>query len=114
MSDIEAAMRFCGLFEAELLVSLMLSHWKHPRADDTELARFLLEATADVLDRANRGEKVFEDIEPGDMNFVAALWYAELCQVTDSDEVDAPLRQDWLSNVRRSLPSCFCDPDDLI
>ncbi len=113
MSDIDAAIRFCGLFESELLVTLMLHHWNHPRARDKELANYLLELTADALERSKRGERIFEDIEPADINFVSAFWFAELCQVTESSDPDTPQRRTWLENVRRSLPSCFCDPDEL-
>ena len=49
----------------------------------------------------------------GAMNFVAAIWYAEWSHVQDSHDPDVQARSEWLQKVRRSLPSCFCDPDDL-
>ena len=113
MTKLEAAIAFCGFFEAELLTSLMLRYWEHPRASDREFANDLLEIAAEVLARSQAGEQFFEDIPPEDLNLVAALWYGESCQVQDTEEPDTQLRREWLSNVRRALPSCFCDPDEL-
>ena len=41
MSQFDAAIRFCGLFEAELLVDLMLRYWEHPCAGDREVVNDL-------------------------------------------------------------------------
>lgn len=68
---------------------------------------------AEVLNRSQAGEQFFEDIQPADMNLVAALWYAESCQVAAVGEPEKQMRQDWLARVRRALPSCFCDPGEL-
>lgn len=114
MPPIDIAIQFCGLFEAELLVDLMLRFWKHPRAGDKEFVGFLVESTADVLKQSREGSKFVEGIEPEDMNFVAGMWYAEYCQVIDIHSDDKEDRTEWLASVRRSLPSCFCDPNDLI
>lgn len=111
MSKLDATIGFCGLYEAELLISLMLRYWKHPCAGDDELVNYLVEAAAEILNRSQRGEKFLEDIPPADMNFVAAVWYAELCHVQDSKDPDVEQRQDWLTTVRRSIPACFCDPN---
>ncbi len=114
MSQLDAAIRFCGLFEAELLVDLMLRYWGHPSMNDKELVDYLVEAATEILRRSQGGEVFFERIDPADMNFVVAVWYAEFCHVRDSHELDVAGRRDWLEKVRRSLPSCFCDPDDLM
>ena len=113
MKKLEATITFCGLFEAELLASLMLRHWEHPRSSDRDLTNALLETAAEILARSQAGDRFFEGIRPEDMNFVAALWYAESCQVADVDEPDTGRRREWLVRIRRSLPSCFCDPDEL-
>jgi hypothetical protein len=114
MSKLDAAIAFCGLYEAELLVALMLRYWEHPSAADDELKDFLVESAAEVLTRSKAGERFFENINPDDMNFVAAVWYAESCHVSDSTESDVEQRRDWLTKVRRALPACFCDPSDLL
>ncbi len=114
MSKLDVMIQLCGLYEAELLLALMLERWAHPRADDKEFANHLLETTADILNQPKRGERFFDDIPPADMNFVAAVWYAEWCHLQDSGEPDVPERQGWLTNLRRSVPGCFCDPDDLL
>jgi hypothetical protein len=113
MTKLDLAIAFCGLFEAELLVELMLRYWNHPRASDRDFRNYLLEATAGILNRSREGEQFVEELPAEDMNFVAALWYAETCQLTEVKEADTEARQFWLTSVRRALPSCFCSPDDL-
>lgn len=113
-STLDATIRMCGLFEAELLAWLMLSHWKHPRAGDEDFAKHLVEAAAVVLDQSRGGERFFEDIDPSDMNFVAAVWYAESCDLEGSYGNDVEGRSAWLDRVRHALPACFCNPDDLL
>jgi len=113
MTKLEAAIAFCGFFEAELLTSLMLSHWEHPRASDQGFANDLLETAAEVLNRSQSGERLFENVPPDEMNLVAALWYGESCQVSGPQEHDTEQRRKWLAKVRHALPSCFCDPADL-
>jgi hypothetical protein len=103
-----------SLFEAEVFVRLMLWRWNHPYADDEEYANGLLESAAEALRSAIRGEGLVEGVPPADMNFVAAVWYAEQCAVeTETDITTIPPREAWLIAVRRALPSCFCDPSDL-
>lgn len=113
-SQLDAAIRLCGLFEAELLVELMLRYWQHPNADDREFVNFLVEAGAEMLERSKRGEQFFEDLQPQDMNFIAAIWYVESCQIAELQEHDAVPRRAWLEKVRRSVPASFCDPSDLL
>jgi hypothetical protein len=49
------------------------------------------------------------------MNFVAAVYYAEVraCEESNDQPQQQQLRKAWLKNIRRCLPSCFCDPDFL-
>lgn len=106
---------FTSLFEAELLVRLMLRTWGHPWADDEEFANGLLEDASEALRHAIRGETLIEGIPPAGLNFVAAVWYAEQCAVETGgiDPAIVEARKAWLATVRRTLPSCFCDPTDL-
>ncbi len=94
MSRLDVMIQLCGLYEAELLVALMLDRWAHPRAEDKDFANHLLETAADILNQSKQGERFIDDIPPADMNFVAAIWYAEWCQVQGSNEPDVPERQD--------------------
>lgn len=80
----------------------------------TSLLNTLSKRQPNILAQSQQGEQFFEDIRPEDMNFVAAVWYAESCQVQDSAEADVEERRGWLTKVRRSLPACFCDSDGLI
>jgi len=111
----EKCLDLTSLFEAELLVRLMLRNWKHPLADDLEFANNLLETASEALRTAAGGEQLIEELPAKSLNFVAAVWYAETCAL-ESDEHDpatADARNEWLFAVRRALPSCFCDPSDL-
>jgi hypothetical protein len=114
MSQLDAAIRFCGLFEAEVLVDLMLRYWAHPCAGDKEATNYLVEAAAEILKQARDGHAFIEGVDAEDMNFIAAVWYAEFCHVADSHDPDVAQRQAWLKQVRRALPSCFCDPSNLV
>jgi hypothetical protein len=107
--------RFTGLFEAELLAQLMLWKWEHPLADDEAFANNLVEGAAEVLRKCDRGaERLLEDVDPCDMNFVAAMWYVEWAAVSSTAGIDPDgKRQSWLDAVRRALPSCFCNPKNL-
>jgi len=108
----QKSLALCQTFEAELLLELMLRHWKHPFADDSEYRNHLLETATVVLDEAVRGTSFIEGVLPADMNFVAAVYYAELraCEEAHDPSEHRELRENWLTIVRRSLPSCFCDP----
>ncbi len=109
----EKSLAVCQLFEGELLLELMLRYWQHPLADDSQFRNEMIEAVTMVLQEAVAGSYFIEGISPAKMNFVAALYYAELrsCEdaATAGDETKS--RQNWLTAVRRSLPSCFCEPD---
>lgn len=109
------SLNYSGLYEAELLVELMLRYWHHPFADDHDFRNALLETAVDALKAAVGGQRLLEDVPPYDMNFVAAVWYAEWNSVLDvgDSEAESQERRDWLERVRRSLPSCFCDPNRL-
>ena len=108
----------CPLFESELLLELMLRYWNHPFADNADFRGNLLETVTDVLTAASEGLSDCELI-PGlptaEMNFVAAVWYVEHCAVNDANgKSNVSNRVRWLNAIRRSLPSCFCDPNSLI
>lgn len=107
--------RFAGLFEAELLARLMLWKWGHPLADDEGFANDLVERAAEALRKCVReNERFLEDVEPCDMNFVAAAWYVEWAAISSDPGSDPNgKRRAWLDAVRHALPSCFCQPTDL-
>lgn len=117
ISVAKQSLRFTGIFEAELLVSLMLRNWNHPLAGDRAFENGLLESAAEVLRASVAGQKVIEDLSPDSMNFVAALWLAEATTLSADPEIPAKerrAREKWLETVRRAVPSCFCEPDLLI
>lgn len=106
-----------GAFEAELLLTLMLREWKHPLADDREFAQNLLESAAEILQASVRGEQLVEEHSPEHMNLIAAIYLAESNNVSADVSIEVIERQnraEWLTAIRRSLPSCFCDPDLLL
>jgi hypothetical protein len=110
----KACLRFTGLFEAELLLELLLRQWKHPRADDADFRSGLLEAASEILRASIAGDRLVDSLKPRNMNFIAAIWYAESVSIQSPsdvppDEINA--RQQWLNAIARSLPSCFCDPN---
>jgi hypothetical protein len=111
----EKSLGITSLFEAELLVRLMLRNWRHPFADDEDFASALLENASQALRDAAQGTQLIETVPATDLNFVAAVWYAESCDVEqgEGEAQGLPARKAWLSAVRRALPSCFCDPSDL-
>ena len=111
----EKSLDLTNLFEAEVLVRLMLRSWLHPLRDDDNFANDLLESASEVLRASIQGEKFIEGLPPASMNLIAALWYVEYCAV-EAEEAATPERsgrQEWLASVRQALPSCFCDPSDL-
>jgi len=114
MSTAQQSHDFSGLFEAEVLVELMLRFWRHPLAEDATYRNWLIEGASEALRESIGGTRLLEGLEPQDVNFVAAVWYVEWCAVEAAppDEL-TPQRQEWLQTVRRALPSCFCDPGDL-
>lgn len=116
MSIVENSLMLTGFFEAEVLVALLLHRFDHPLAENSEFRLALLERASEILQEAVAGEKVVEELEPQDVNFIAALWLAESVQLDYDRECSRDERQrrdSWLSSVRQYLPSCFCDPDEL-
>jgi hypothetical protein len=113
MSVAKRCLAFSGLFEAELLIELMLRYWGHPLAADTEFRNELLEGAAGVLRSCVSGQQVMEDIPPNEMNFIAAVWYVEWNAVAGGAEDPQGSRRAWLDQVRKAIPSCFCPPDSL-
>ncbi len=112
-NNAKRCLAICPLFEAELLLQLMLSSWQHPLANDDSFRQSLLESATELLMAASDDDckQIFiEGLKPNEMNFVAAVWYAEWSGVQD-DPHERELRNLWLKNVRRSLPSCFCSSD---
>ena len=106
---------FSGLFECEILVRLMLKNWGHPLADDEDFSERLLEAASDLLreaDKSHDQSTLIDGMKNGDLNLVAAVWYCENVALAHPNE-NSDGRQRWLEAVRRALPSCFCDPNDL-
>ncbi|MAD80262.1 MAG: hypothetical protein CMJ50_05370 [Planctomycetaceae bacterium] len=105
----------CPLFEGELLLELILRHWNHPFADEELFRQQLLETATEVLMTSSDSscQHVFiDELPPQQMNFISAIWYVEFCAVQDDDR-QRELRERWLAEVRRCLPSCFC-PLDLL
>lgn len=103
----------CPLFEAELLVQLMLINWGHPFAGEEPFRQELVESATELLMTASDEscrEVFIEGLPTKEMNFVSAVWYAEWCGAHDDDR-ERVLRQKWLSDVRRALPSCFCSTE---
>jgi len=110
----ELSLSLTGMFEAELLTQLMLREWKHPDAGDDDFRNGLLEAAAEILRSSCAGTRVVEEISPANMNLVAALYIAEATTLNDNATISNDhrvARRAWLEGVRRSVPSCFCDPD---
>jgi hypothetical protein len=106
-------LEICPLFEAELLLELMMRQWGHPLADNEEFRQVLLESATELLMTASDPtcQEIFiEGLPAQQMNLVSAIWYCEWCGVQDSAE-DRSSRQRWLDKVRKSLPSCFCGTD---
>lgn len=114
MSVADESLRLTGLFEAELLVELMLRYWQHPYAENVAFRQDLLEAAAEVLKASLAGQRLLKEMSPENMNLVAAAWYAESSSLDaepNHSSVDHTSRREWTERVRRSVPSCFCNPD---
>src|SRR5688572_2198429 len=109
----QASFQYSGLYEAELLVELMLRYWKHPLADDEVFRQDLLENAAEVLRLAISGTSLIEGLAAKNVNFVAAVWMAEWSAMDRPEGVnpqELQERRNWLDAVRHAVPSCFCDP----
>ena len=113
MSVAKKCLEFSGLFEAELLLQLMLRYWAHPLSADEEFRNELLEGAANVLRSCVDGQQVMEDIFADQMNFVAAVWFVEWSTISNGVEDSEAQRREWLEKVRQAVPSCFCPPDNL-
>jgi hypothetical protein len=111
----EHSLDLTGLFEAEIFVWLLLKTWNHPLANDRDFANDLLENAAIALRAACEGEQFIEGLPAADFNFIAAVWYVEHCasESTEADPQNIEARRAWRESVRRTLPSCFCNPSDL-
>lgn len=118
-TNAEKSLAICPLLESEVLVRLLLSHWRHPFSGDSEYRNHLLESATEVLKAAaNQPAAVFiEGMPASDMNFIAAIWYVE-SQALDEwgADIDAQreARLQWLKVVQRAIPSCFCPQDRLL
>jgi hypothetical protein len=114
MSVADECLRFSGFFEAELLIELMLRYWRHPFAYDAEFRNNLLETAAAALQASTTGERLFDGLDPPNVNFVAAIWYAEWNSINHGigdEQNELAARRQWTEAVRHSLPSCFVNPD---
>ena len=100
-------------YEAELLTELMLRYWQHPLADDKEFRNGLVEDATTHLKRVVNGEKLFDDVPAESTSFVAAVVYAEWAYLENGGDDPGGMRRRWIDNVRRTITSCFCHPDDL-
>jgi hypothetical protein len=109
----QKCLQLSGLFEAELLVELMLRYWEHPLAQDKDFRNNLLERTVEALRASIDGQVLIEGVPPAKMNLISAIWYAEWSDLSQVDEDPAGKRKDWLEKLRRAIPSCFCDPGNL-
>src|SRR5436309_12630126 len=105
MSLAKRCLAFSGLFEAEVLIELMLRYWAHPLAADKDFRNELLEGAAGVLRSSVSGQHMIEDIPPEQMNFIAAVWYVEWNALTGGAEDPQGERSAWLEIVHKSIPS---------
>ena len=118
-SNAARSFAFCSMFESELLTWLTLRNWNHPLSEDEDHRSQLLEKATEVLRAASEGpeDQVFvEEMPARDMNFVSAIWYVEYLAIEDTASSNDPgiaQRRQWLSEVRQTLPSCFCPLDNL-
>jgi hypothetical protein len=113
VSIAKRCLAFSGLFEAELLLELMLRYWQHPRAAEEEFRNELLEGAADALRACMAGQQLMADLRPKDTNFIAAVWYVEWSALESGAEDPQGQRRAWLERVQRAIPSSFCPPDRL-
>jgi hypothetical protein len=114
MSVVKKCLEFSGLYEAELLVELMLRYWKHPLAANVEFRNEILEGAGSVLRSCEAGEQqVIEALPAESMSFVAAAWYVEWTSLSHGAEDPDGGRKAWLEAVKQSVPSCFCPPNSL-
>ena len=106
------------MFEGELLTELMLRYWQHPLAEDAEFRNDLIENATKALRLSIEGNNLIEGLPPEYISFIAALWYAEWSSLQNASAEEIPesvlqKREACLRALRRAVPSCFCNPDDL-
>jgi hypothetical protein len=109
----ERCFALTGLYEAELLIELMLRHWGHPKAGDSDFRNELLESAVEVLKSSIGGEELIEGIPPSQVNLVMAIWFAEWNSLNQGLGQEQAARREWLEKVKRSIPSCFSEQDAL-
>lgn len=119
MSVAKESLRMTGLFEAELLIELMLRYWQHPLCNDRWFCQQLLENASEALRQSVAGTRFIDTLKPKHMNLVAAAYYAEWSALSTAlpselTEAERKQREDWLAAIRRSIPGCFCDPEELV
>jgi hypothetical protein len=117
MSIAGDSLTFCQMFEGEFLTELMLRYWEHPLAKDADYRNGLLENAAKALRMSMEGHELVKGLPPSEVNFVAAVWYAEWASLQNaSPEIrseELHQREAWLRAVRQAVPSCFCDQNEL-
>lgn len=114
MSIAKESLRMTGLFEAEVLVELMLRFWKHPLAENEEFRSQVLEVAVEALRAAAKGHQLIEELPAKDMNLIAAIWYVESVSLQADPQISKAeyrARKKWLRSIRHALPSCFCSAD---
>lgn len=106
--------RVIGTFEFELLLELMFRFWHHPLEDDQEYRGAILDSAAEVLNASAMGQIFVAGLPALEMNFVAAVWYVESIETSEEvNEIVKQKRVEWLFQIQKSLPSCFCAHDRL-
>ena len=114
LSVAKRSLLMTGSFEAEILVMLLLKNWEHPHHQDDDFRQSLLDCSADVLQTSVQGKRLFEEISPANVNLIAALCYAEATTLSGDPSIpqqERAMREKWIESIRRSMPSCFCEPD---
>jgi len=81
-------------------MELMLRFWDHLLAVDQHFRNDLLEEAAAVLRSCLAGQKVMADIPSDQMNFVAAVWFAEWNALATGSEDPHARRRAWLVRVQ--------------
>ena len=117
MSIAKKSYRIAKTFESEVLLELMLRYWNHPCAEDLDFRLSLLSSATDVLRSSIEGIPFHPNLKPQNMNLIAAIWYVESTSFQSErprSAAEALARENWLRIIEKTLPSCFCDPDELV
>ena len=105
---------FVACSRQRYLLELMFRYWDHPLAADSEYRDAVLESTTSVLDASINGQCFFEELDCRDVNFVAAVYFAEAMNPLEESAEAMPSlahqQAQWMERVRKALPSCFCPP----